>query len=92
MPAARFAFCLGSILFSILLFVVFFFFFFFFFFLKSQSRAKGEGWSTENYFRHPSNFIAGRPKTVVLCWLVGDFRCGVFLFFVIHVIYKYRIM
>ena len=30
-----------------------------------------------------SNFIAGRPKAVLLFWFFGDFRCGVWLFFVI---------
>ena len=100
MPAARFAFCLGAIRFDFVVrsfffvvVVVFlsFFSFFFFFFLVNQSRTKGEGWSTTNLFKHPSNVIAGRPKAALLCWFVGDFRCGVFLFFVILVIYKYRI-
>ena len=38
----------------------------------------------------PSNFIAGRPKAALLFRLFGDFRCGVSLFIVIRVIYKYR--
>ena len=38
----------------------------------------------------PSNFIAGRPKAALLFWFMGDFRCGVSLFIVIRVIYKYR--
>ena len=38
----------------------------------------------------PSNFIAGRPKAALLCWFFGDFRCGVSLFIVILVTYKYR--
>ena len=39
----------------------------------------------------PSNFIAaGRPKAALLFWFSGDFRCGVLLFIVIRVIYKYR--
>ena len=40
---------------------------------------------------HPlSNFIAGRPKAALLFWFFGYFRCGVSLFIVIRVIYKYR--
>ena len=35
-------------------------------------------------------FIAGRPKVALLFWFFGDFRCGVLLFMVIHVIYKYK--
>ena len=38
----------------------------------------------------PSNFIAGRPKTALLFWFFGGFRCGVPLFIVILVIYKYK--
>ena len=37
-----------------------------------------------------SNFIAGRPKAALLFWFFGDFRCGVLLFMVILVIYKYK--
>ena len=36
------------------------------------------------------NFIAGRPKAALLFWFFGDFRCGVPLFIVILVIYKYK--
>ena len=39
---------------------------------------------------HHSNFIAGRPKTALLFWFFGDFRCGALLFMVILVIYKYK--
>ena len=35
----------------------------------------------------PSNFIAGRPKAVLLFWLFGDFRYGVLLYIVILVVY-----
>ena len=35
-------------------------------------------------------FSAGRPKAALLFWFFGDFRCGVLLFMVIHVIYKYK--
>ena len=38
----------------------------------------------------PSNFIAGRPQAAFLYWFFGDFRCGVPLFIVILVIYKYK--
>ena len=34
--------------------------------------------------------FAGRPEAALLFWLFGDFRCGVSLFIVIRVIYKYR--
>ena len=34
--------------------------------------------------------FAGRPKTALLLWFFGDFRCGALLFVVIHVIYKYK--
>ena len=37
-----------------------------------------------------SNFISGRPKAAFVFWFFGDFRCGVKLFIVILVIYKYR--
>ena len=39
---------------------------------------------------HPSNFIADRPKAALLFGFFGDFRCGVPLFIVILVIYKYK--
>ena len=38
----------------------------------------------------PSNFIAGRPKAALLFWFFCGFRCGMPLFFVILVIYKYK--
>ena len=50
-------------------------------------RTKGEGWSTTNSFKPPSNFIAGRPRAALLFWFFGGFRCGVPLFFVMLVIY-----
>ena len=37
-----------------------------------------------------SVFIAGRPKAALLFWLFCDFRCGVLLFIVILVVYKYK--
>ena len=36
----------------------------------------------------PVILIAGRPKAALLLWFFGDFRCGVLLCVVIHVIYK----
>ena len=36
------------------------------------------------------NFIAGRPKAALVFWLFDDFRCGVSLFIVIRVMYKYK--
>ena len=56
----------------------------------NQSRTEGEGWSTANYLKPPSNFIAGRPKVALLFWFFGDFRCGVPLIIDILVIYKYK--
>ena len=38
----------------------------------------------------PSNFIAGRPEAALLFWFFGCFRCGVLLFIVSLVIYKYK--
>ena len=55
----------------------------------SHGRTKGECWSAANKLT-PSNFIAGRLKAAFLVWLFGEFRCGVPLFIVIHVTYKYK--
>ena len=57
---------------------------------QNQGRVCDHGWSTENLLKPPSNFIAGRPKAALLFWFFGDFRCGVLLFIVILVIYKYK--
>ena len=38
----------------------------------------------------PINYIAGRPKAALLFWSLRDFRCGVLLFIVLLVIYKYK--
>ena len=38
----------------------------------------------------PSNYIAGRLRAAALFWFFGDFKCGMLLFFVLLVIYKYR--
>ena len=53
----------------------------------NQGGIKGEGWSTANWLKPPSNFIAGRPKAVLLLCFFGGFRCGVLLINVILVIY-----
>ena len=55
--------------------------------LRNQGRTKGEGWSTANLLKPPSNFIAGRPKAALLFWFFGGFRCGVPLFIVMLVVY-----
>ena len=34
----------------------------------NEGRIKGEGWSTINKLKSPSNFIAGRPKAALLFW------------------------
>ena len=44
----------------------------------------------EKNLKPPNNFIAGRPMAALLFWIFGDFRCGVPLFIVILVIYKYK--
>ena len=54
---------------------------------RYQGRTKGEGLSTANLLKPPSNFIAGRPKAALLFWFFGGFRCGVPLFIVLLVIY-----
>ena len=59
--------------------------------LMNRGRTKGENWSAANKLKPPSNFIAGRPKPALLFWLFSDFRCGVPLFIVFLVIYKYKI-
>ena len=56
----------------------------------NQGRTKGEGWSTAIKLKPPSNVIAGRPNAALLFWLFSDFRCGVPLFIVILVTYKYK--
>ena len=55
--------------------------------LRNQGRTKGEGWSTANKLKPPSNFIAGRPKAALLYWFFGGFICGVPLFIVMLGIY-----
>ena len=67
---------------------------FYLFCLMNQGRTKGEGWSTHKVKAPPpSNFVAGRPKAALFFFFFfasfNDFRCGVLLFMVILVIYKY---
>ena len=50
----------------------------------------GRGLVDRKLVKAPSNVIAGRPKAALLFWSFGDSRCGVLLFMVILVIYKYK--
>ena len=50
---------------------------------------QGRGLVDRKLVNPPSNFIAGHPKAALLFWFFSDFRCGVLLFIVILVIYKY---
>ena len=59
--------------------------------LSGEARQKqGRGLVNRKLVQTLSNFIAGRPKAALLFWLFSDFRCGVPLFIVILVIYKYK--
>ena len=40
----------------------------------------------------PGGFVSGRPRAVLQFWFCNDFRCGVLLFMVIFVIYKYEMV
>ena len=52
---------------------------------------QGRGLVDREFVNAPSNFIAGRPKAALLFWFFfSDFRCGVPLFVVILLIYKYK--
>ena len=51
---------------------------------------QGRGLVDHKLVKAPSNFIAGHPKAALLVWLFSAFRCGVSLFIVILVIYKYK--
>ena len=81
-PAARFAF-------RCILFVLFFLFVVF---ISGEPEQKqGRGLVDHKLVQAPPViFIAGRPKAALLFWFFGDFRGGVLLFMVIHVIYKYK--
>ena len=48
---------------------------------------QGRGLVDRKLVEAPSNFIAGRPKTALLFWFFGGFRCGVPLFIFILVIF-----
>ena len=54
--------------------------------IASMSRTKGEGWSTANWLRPPTGFVADRPKAALLFWFFGGFGCDVPLFVVVLVI------
>ena len=58
--------------------------------LRSQCGAGARGLVGRRLVGPHSNFIAGRPKAALLFWFFSDFRCGVPLFIVILVIYKYK--
>ena len=55
-----------------------------------QKQNQRRGLVDRKLVQAPSNFIAGRPKAALLFWFFGDFRCGVLLFMIILVIYKYK--
>ena len=50
---------------------------------------EGRGLVERKLVKPPSNLIPGRPKAALLYLFFGDFRCGVLLFMVILVMYKY---
>ena len=59
--------------------------------LSGEPRQKqGRGSVNRKLIQAPDNYIAGRPKAALLFWFFGDLRCGVSLFIIILVIYKYR--
>ena len=43
---------------------------------------KGEGWSTANLLKSPSNFIAGRPKVAFLFWFFMAVLLSIYLWYV----------
>ena len=51
---------------------------------------QGRGLVDRKLTEAPQYFIACRPKAALLFWFFGDFRCGVPLFVVVLVIYKYK--
>ena len=51
---------------------------------------QGRGYIDHKLVQTPRNFIAGRPKTDLLFWFFGDFRCDALLFMVILVIFKHK--
>ena len=50
---------------------------------------QGQGLVDCKLVQAPQHIIADRAKAAFLFWLFSDFRCGVPLFIVILVIYKY---
>ena len=59
-------------------------------FVCEPKQNQGRGLVGRKLVQAPNNFIAGRPKAALLFWLFSDLRCGVPLFSVILVIYKYK--
>ena len=49
---------------------------------KNQNKRAALGRPVMKLPRPSSNFIAGRPKAVLLFWFLGGFRCAVWLCFV----------
>ena len=80
-PAARFVFCLCFIRFVLVVRSCF---------SSEPKQNQRRGLVDRKLVQAPSNFITGRPKAALLFWFFGDFRCGVPLFIVILVIYKYK--
>ena len=80
-PSARFDICSSLfVLFSLFVVVLF----------GEPKQNQGRGLVARKLVQAPSIFIAGRPKAALLFWFFGDFRCGVPLFVVVLVIYKYK--
>ena len=46
-----------------------------------------EEFPSYSLIKPPGDFVAGRPKAVLLFWFFGGLRCGVPLFIVMLVIY-----
>ena len=55
-----------------------------------QRQNQGLGLVDRYLVKALSNFTAGRSKAALLFWFFSDFRCGVPLFIVIVVLYKYK--
>ena len=57
---------------------------------KTEKKQTNGNTVSHGRFKPLGNFIAGRPKAALLFLFFRDFRCGVLLFMVILVIYKYK--
>ena len=53
----------------------------------NRGRDKGEGWSTANLLKLPSNFIAGRPNAALLFYsmVILDVVCFFLWFFSLYI-------